>query len=138
MTPSRVDGTLGCATGADRPATRSGEAAMTQERIVERTTVTESSAAPRETVEKDYVAGVPHGDEEAGARSAVRSAVRSAARSAAPSLARSLAGPWGPSSEARSARPRAPRPARSTRRPRTTRSSPHAKSGADSSHEPDR
>ena len=39
---------------------------MTQERIVERKTVTESSAAPRETVEKDSVAGVPHGDEEAG------------------------------------------------------------------------
>jgi uncharacterized protein YcfJ len=39
---------------------------MTQERIVERKTVTESSAAPRETVEKDYVAGAPHGDEEAG------------------------------------------------------------------------
>ena len=32
---------------------------MTQERIVERKTVTESSPAPRETVEKDYVAGVP-------------------------------------------------------------------------------
>jgi uncharacterized protein YcfJ len=39
---------------------------MTQERIVEQKTVTESSPAPRETVEKDYVAGVPHGDEEAG------------------------------------------------------------------------
>jgi hypothetical protein len=39
---------------------------MTQERIVERTTVTESSPAPRETVEKDYVTGAPHGDEEAG------------------------------------------------------------------------
>jgi len=39
---------------------------MTQERIVERKTVPESSAAPRETVEKDYVAGVPHGDEEVG------------------------------------------------------------------------
>jgi len=39
---------------------------MTQERIVERTTVTETSAAPRETIEKDYVTGAPHGDEEAG------------------------------------------------------------------------
>jgi outer membrane lipoprotein SlyB len=39
---------------------------MTQERIVERKTVTESSPAPRETVEKDYVTGAPHGDEEAG------------------------------------------------------------------------
>jgi uncharacterized protein YcfJ len=39
---------------------------MTQERIVERKTVTETSAAPRETVEKDYVTGTPHGDEEAG------------------------------------------------------------------------
>ena len=39
---------------------------MTQDRIVERKTVTESGAAPRETVEKDYVTGVPHGDEEAG------------------------------------------------------------------------
>jgi len=39
---------------------------MTQERIVERTTVTETSAAPRETIEKEYVTGAPHGDEEAG------------------------------------------------------------------------
>jgi hypothetical protein len=39
---------------------------MTQERIVERKTVTESSPAPRETIEKDYVTGAPHGDEEAG------------------------------------------------------------------------
>src|SRR5664279_3619938 len=66
MSPSRVDSTLGCATGVGRPAATTGEPAMTQERIVERKTVTDSSAAPRETVEKDYVAGVPHGDEEAG------------------------------------------------------------------------
>ena len=39
---------------------------MTEDRVIERETVTESSPAPRETVEKDYVAGVPHGDEEAG------------------------------------------------------------------------
>jgi outer membrane lipoprotein SlyB len=39
---------------------------MTQERIVERKTVTESSPAPHETIEKDYVTGAPHGDEEAG------------------------------------------------------------------------
>jgi uncharacterized protein YcfJ len=39
---------------------------MTQERIVERTTVTETSAAPRETIEKEYVTGAPHGNEEAG------------------------------------------------------------------------
>ena len=39
---------------------------MTQERVVEQKTVTETSAAPRETVEKDYVTGAPHGDEEAG------------------------------------------------------------------------
>ena len=39
---------------------------MTQERVVEQKTVTETSAAPRETIEKDYVTGAPHGDEEAG------------------------------------------------------------------------
>ena len=39
---------------------------MTQERVVERKTVTETSAAPHETIEKDYVTGLPHGDEEAG------------------------------------------------------------------------
>ena len=36
------------------------------ERISKTETVTETSAAPRETVEKDYVTGAPHGDEEAG------------------------------------------------------------------------
>ena len=39
---------------------------MTQERVVEQKTVTETSAAPHETIEKDYVTGAPHGDEEAG------------------------------------------------------------------------
>jgi uncharacterized protein YcfJ len=39
---------------------------MTQERIVERKTVSETSPAPDETIEKDYVTGAPHGDEEAG------------------------------------------------------------------------
>jgi len=42
-----------------------GDRVMTEDRVIERETVTESSPAPRETVEKDYVAGVPHGDEEA-------------------------------------------------------------------------
>jgi uncharacterized protein YcfJ len=46
--------------------TTPGEATMTQERVVEQKTVTETSAAPRETIEKDYVTGAPHGDEEAG------------------------------------------------------------------------
>jgi uncharacterized protein YcfJ len=39
---------------------------MTEDRVVERKTVTDTSAAPQETVEKDYVTGAPHGDEEAG------------------------------------------------------------------------
>jgi uncharacterized protein YcfJ len=39
---------------------------MTEDRVVEQKTVTETSSAPRETVEKDYVTGAPHGDEEAG------------------------------------------------------------------------
>ena len=39
---------------------------MTEHTIIERETVTDTSAAPRETVEKDIVAGVPHGDEEVG------------------------------------------------------------------------
>jgi uncharacterized protein YcfJ len=39
---------------------------MTEDRVVEQKTVTDSSPAPRETVEKDYVTGAPHGDEEAG------------------------------------------------------------------------
>src|ERR1035437_4118538 len=66
MTPSRPGRTLGFATGADRPGSRTGEGTMTQERIVEQKAVTESSPAPRETIEKDYVTGAPHGDEEAG------------------------------------------------------------------------
>ena len=66
MTSSRKRSTLGLATGADRSMTTPEEAHMTQERVVEQKTVTETSAAPRETVEKDYVTGAPHGDEEAG------------------------------------------------------------------------
>jgi hypothetical protein len=52
MTPSRVASTLGSATGVGRPAATPGEPAMT-ERISKTETVTETSAAPRETVEKD-------------------------------------------------------------------------------------
>ena len=39
---------------------------MTEHRIIERETVTEQAVEPRETIEKDFATGVPHGDEEAG------------------------------------------------------------------------
>jgi uncharacterized protein YcfJ len=39
---------------------------MTERRVTESETVTRTGAEPRETVEKDYQTGVPHGDEEAG------------------------------------------------------------------------
>ena len=39
---------------------------MTEHTTIERETVTDTRAAPRETVEKDYARGVPHGDEEVG------------------------------------------------------------------------
>ena len=39
---------------------------MTERRVTESETVTRTGGEPRETVEKDYVTGVPHGDEEAG------------------------------------------------------------------------
>jgi outer membrane lipoprotein SlyB len=39
---------------------------MTEHRIIERETATEQAVEPRETIEKDFATGVPHGDEEAG------------------------------------------------------------------------
>jgi outer membrane lipoprotein SlyB len=39
---------------------------MTEDRVVERETVTEQAVEPHGTVEKDLAMGVPHGDEEAG------------------------------------------------------------------------
>ncbi len=39
---------------------------MTEHTTIERETVTETNAAPPETVEKDYEKGVAHGDEEVG------------------------------------------------------------------------
>ena len=39
---------------------------MTEDRIIERETVTEQAVEPRGTIEKDFATGVPHGDEEAG------------------------------------------------------------------------
>ena len=39
---------------------------MTQDRVIERETVTEQTAEPHGTIEKDFATGVPHGDEEAG------------------------------------------------------------------------
>jgi uncharacterized protein YcfJ len=36
------------------------------DRIIERETIIEAGTERRETLRKDYVAGVPHGDEEAG------------------------------------------------------------------------
>jgi uncharacterized protein YcfJ len=39
---------------------------MTEHRIIERETITDDGVERRETLRKDYVPGVPHGDEEAG------------------------------------------------------------------------
>ena len=39
---------------------------MTEDRVIERETVTEQAAEPHGTIEKDFATGVPHGDEEAG------------------------------------------------------------------------
>jgi len=39
---------------------------MTEDRVIERETVTEQTAEPHGTIEKDFATGVPHGDEEAG------------------------------------------------------------------------
>ena len=39
---------------------------MTEDRVIERETVTEQAVEPHGTVEKDLAMGVPHGDEEAG------------------------------------------------------------------------
>ena len=39
---------------------------MTEDRVIERETVTEQAVEPHETIEKDFATGVPHGDEEVG------------------------------------------------------------------------
>lgn len=39
---------------------------MTEHRTIERETITEDGLERRGTIEKDYVTGAPHGDEEAG------------------------------------------------------------------------
>ena len=39
---------------------------MTEDRVIERETVTEQTAEPHGTIEKDFATGVPHGDEEVG------------------------------------------------------------------------
>jgi uncharacterized protein YcfJ len=39
---------------------------MTEHRVIESETITEDGAEHREALRKDYVAGAPHGDEEAG------------------------------------------------------------------------
>jgi uncharacterized protein YcfJ len=65
MTSSCTDATLSFVGVADRREIRMGAPATTQDRIVERKTVTETSAAPHETIEEDYLTGAPHGDEEA-------------------------------------------------------------------------
>ena len=39
---------------------------MTEKTTIVRETTTEQAVEPRETVEKDYQTGIPHGDEEAG------------------------------------------------------------------------
>jgi outer membrane lipoprotein SlyB len=39
---------------------------MTERTTIERETITEHPVEPGRVVEKDYVTGVPHGDEEAG------------------------------------------------------------------------
>ena len=39
---------------------------MTEDRVTERETVTEQTVEPHGTIEKDYVTGAPHGDEEVG------------------------------------------------------------------------
>src|SRR5450830_1064076 len=66
MTSSRPDRRLQCRISVGRPATRTGDRVMTERRVTESETVTRTGGEPRETVEKDYVTGVPHGDEEAG------------------------------------------------------------------------
>ena len=39
---------------------------MADDRVIETETVTEQTVEPHGTVEKDFAAGVPHGDEEVG------------------------------------------------------------------------
>jgi uncharacterized protein YcfJ len=66
MTSSCSDSRLAFATGDVRPATTTGDLAMTEHRVIERETITDDGLERPRTIEKDYVSGAPHGDEEAG------------------------------------------------------------------------
>ena len=55
MTSSRQASTLGFASGVHRRATRTGDPAMTEHRVIESETITEDGAEHREALRKDYV-----------------------------------------------------------------------------------
>src|SRR5512140_3136820 len=66
MTPQRRRSTLEPSGGAEPRDPRQENKAMTEKTTIVRETTTEQPVVPRETVEKDYQTGIPHGDEEAG------------------------------------------------------------------------